>query len=116
MSKEKNVNEISLSKYESLIELFVKNSTLSLYESIEDFLDDHTFLVDVEEKIKKTLVDDDLVNCQLFENLQSTRKKIINNMEIYEDDSGIDKVRVKDTISRTFLRVVLKPKEKIQNE
>jgi hypothetical protein len=52
MSKEKNVNEISLSKYESLIELFVKNSTLSLYESIEDFLDDHTFLVDVEEKIK----------------------------------------------------------------
>jgi hypothetical protein len=44
------------------------------------------------------------------------KSKIINNMEIYEDDSGIDKVRVKDTISRTFLRVVLKSKEKIQNE
>jgi hypothetical protein len=116
MNKEKKTEETSLSKYESLIELFVKNSTLSLYESIEDFLDDHTFLVDVEEKIKKTLVDDDHVSCQLFENLQSTRKKIINNMEIYEDDLGIDKVRVKSAISKTFFKVVLKPKEKVQNE
>ena len=68
---------------------------------------------DVEEKIKKTLVDDDHVSCQLFENLQSTRKKIINNMEIYEDDLGIDKVRVKSAISKTFFKVVLKPKESL---
>ena len=75
--KKNKREEYTLFKYKQLIELFVKNATLALYESIEDYLDDHTFLVKFEDQLKEYINDDDIDGCQQFYHFQN----ILDNTE-----------------------------------
>jgi hypothetical protein len=104
--------EYTLFKYKQGIELFVKNTVLISYESVEDFLDDHTYLLNFENEVKKFINDDDSDGCQMFHHLNSIRNRVINNIEIFEANDGIDKVRIKeDTVKKFFKSIVTKAKE-----
>jgi hypothetical protein len=107
--------EYTLFKFKQLIESFVKNSTLCLYENIEDFIKDHNYLTKFENELKKVINDDDMYGCQTFEHLHNIKNKIINNIEIF-DDEGIDKIKVKEEIVRSFLKNVVVNKESHKNE
>jgi hypothetical protein len=107
--------EYSLVKFKQLVEIFVKNSTLCLYENVEDFLQDHVYLVKFETELKKTIPDDDVYSCQNFEHLQNIRNRVINNVEIFED-GGIDKIRVKEDTARSFFKNIVVNKENSKNE
>ncbi len=112
MTSQTKKEEYTLFKYKQGIEVFVKNTVLVLYDTVEDFLDDHTYLVKFEEEVKNFINDDDGDGCQLFHQLNSIRNRIINNIEIFETDDGIDKIRLKeDTVKKFFKNIVVKAQE-----
>jgi hypothetical protein len=108
--------DYTLFKYKQLIELFVKNATLGLYENVEDFLEDHTYLVKFENQLKEFLNDDDVDGCQQFYHFQLIRSRVIAHTEIYENKNGIDSVRVKENAVRLFFKNVSVTKKENENE
>ena len=108
--------DYTLFKYKQLIELFVKNSTLGLYESVEDFLEDHTYLVKFENQLNEFLNDDDIDGCQQFYHFQTIRNRVIAHTEIYENKHGIDSVRVKENAARLFFKNITVTKKENENE
>ncbi len=112
MTSKSRREEYTLFKYKQGIETFVKNTVLVLYDTIEDFLDDHTYLVKFEEEVKSLINDDDEDGCQLFHQLYGVRNRIINNIEIFETDEGIDKIRLREeTVKKFFKNIIVKSQE-----
>jgi hypothetical protein len=112
MTNKSKREEYTLFKYKQGIEMFVKNTVLILYDTVEDFLDDHTYLAKFEDEVKLFINDDDQDSCQLFYHLNNIRNRVINNIEIFEANDGIDKIRIKeDTVKKFFKNIVTKAKE-----
>jgi hypothetical protein len=114
--KKNKREEYTLFKYKQLIELFVKNATLALYESIEDYLDDHTFLVKFEDQLKEYINDDDIDGCQQFYHFQNIRNRVATNAEIFENKNGIESIRVNEIAARTFFKNISVTKKENENE
>ena len=118
MTNERKIKreDYTLFKYKQLIELFVKNAALGLYESVDDFLQDHAYLIKFENQLNEFLNDDDVDGCQQFYHFQNIRNRVATHVEIYENKHGIDSVRVKENAVRMFFKNITVTKKENENE
>jgi hypothetical protein len=86
-------DSVSLNHLKEMIQIFVKNTKLDLYEGFEDFWQDHEALTVIENKIYKTLADDDEKSCQSFYNLNEIHKRIMKNIKLIEKN-GEEKIHL----------------------
>ena len=83
---------------------------------IEDYLDDHTFLVKFEDQLKEYINDDDIDGCQQFYHFQNIRNRVATNAEIFENKNGIESIRVNEIAARTFFKNISVTKKENENE
>jgi hypothetical protein len=76
----------SLSTYKKMIEVFIKNTKLAMYETIDDFLNDNAYIIEYEKDLIKNMSDDCAMEYFDFETLYNLRNKIMLNLELFENE------------------------------
>jgi len=87
-----NKKSKNLLTYKKMMEAFLKNTKLGLYENITDFLEDHNCIISYEKDLIKNISDDCAIEYFDFELLYNLRNKIVSNLELFENE-GIWKVK-----------------------
>jgi len=91
--------------FKEMLQVFVKNTKLNLYEDFSEFWQDHLALELIEKELNKTIIDDDESTCKNFNHLIDLHKKVMKNIKITnvegEDKLFLDmEIKFKDPVPK----------------
>lgn len=87
MSNERaSIQKYDVPYFKEMLQVFVKNTKLDLYEDFSDFWKDHLALEIIEKELSKIIVDDDEATCKNFNHLIDLHKKVMKNVKITNVD------------------------------